>query len=498
MSERKINLLILGLILLLGFALRVQHLLHVSPITDEYITMLATRATLRWGYPRLPSGLCYDHGLLFTYSSALFAGVFGFDPMVTRVPGMAFGLLTIATVYRAGRDWFSTRAGLMAATIVSLSPQAITWGARARMYSLWMWLFFLALFWLATGLIVRDTKLLRCLGVVALVSSSLAHILSVAFAFPLAAGLSVGWLICDRKKSLSVRLRDIAWPEAGVALFGVFLLISFRALGGRGISESTMRAMIDKARFADPLIIAVRAAAVASPFFRPPLVIPGLFVTVGIFFMTLRMIRNPESSDILLMCLVVILCGTFIGLGALSSYYADRYVVALFPVFALLAGYEIAFVGHLLGQRTSWLVGLAAPLLLLVGSLGPAACVTATQDSINIDQAYAFVRRNRAPGDIVVTTSPAAATICLGGSDIYISADSDGPCTERRDRWTGIPHYTCSEDFATLLDTEARVWFVVDDWFWDHSLSNELMDLIQIHMDLAFHPDGARVYLHHE
>ena len=77
MSERKTNLLILGLILLLGFALRVYHLLHVSPIADEYITMLATRAILRWGYPRLPSGLYYDHGLLFTYSSALFVGVEG-------------------------------------------------------------------------------------------------------------------------------------------------------------------------------------------------------------------------------------------------------------------------------------------------------------------------------------------------------------------------------------------------------------------------------------
>jgi hypothetical protein len=170
----------------------------------------------------------------------------------------------------------------------------------------------------------------------------------------------------------------------------------------------------------------------------------------------------------------------------------------MIPVFALIAGYELTAVGDLLGQRSTWLVGLAAPLLLLVGSLAPAAYATATQDSINIDQAYAFVRRNRSPQDVVVTTSPAAATICLGGSDVYISANSDGPCTTRKDRWVGIPHYTCSEDLATLLDTETRVWLVVDDWFWEYSLSTELRDLIQTHMDLAYHPDGARVYLHDE
>lgn len=489
-------LLTLGLILLLGFALRIHHLLHVSPIADEYITMLATRATLRWGYPRLPSGLYYDHGLLSTYSNALFAGVFGFDPLVTRVPGMVFGLLTIATVYRAGRDWFSPRAGLMAATIVTLFPQAIAWGARARMYSLWMWLFLSATFWLSSGTLARDSKLLRCLGIVALIGSSFSHILTLGFAVPLAIGLVLAWLNLRRHTEPPVRITDAIWPESGLVLVGALTLISCRNLGGHwGINE---RATIEQAWLANPLALLVRAVTAVSVFLRPPLLIPGLFAIVGICFLLLRLIRQQKSQDPLLFCLIVLFGGSVLGLGVLSLFYADRYLSAMIPVFALIAGQELATVGDLLGQRTTWLVGLAAPLLLLVGSLGPAAYTTATQDRINIDRAYAFVRRNRSPEDVVVTTSPAAAAICLGGSDVYISANSDGPCTERSDRWVGIPHYTCSEDFATLLDTEARVWFVVDDWFWDHSLSTELRDLIQTHMDLAYHPDGARVYLQDE
>jgi uncharacterized membrane protein len=189
MSERKATLLILGLILLFGFGLRVHYLLHVSPIADEYITMLATRATLRWGYPRLPSGLYYEHGVLFTYLDALFVLVFGFDQIMTRVPSLVFGLLTVATVYKAGRQWFSVHVGLMAAAWLALFPPSIVWSARARMYSLWIWLFFLATFWLASVLLLRDSKLFRCLGVVALIGSAFSHILSLGFAVPLAVSL---------------------------------------------------------------------------------------------------------------------------------------------------------------------------------------------------------------------------------------------------------------------------------------------------------------------
>jgi hypothetical protein len=238
--------------------------------------------------------------------------------------------------------------------------------------------------------------------------------------------------------------------------------------------------------------------AAASPFFRPPLFITGLFAITGSLLLIVRLARQSEPSDTVLFCLVLLFGGSVIGFGTLSRFYADRYVSVLFPIFALLVGRELSFVVDLLGQRSGWLVGMAAPLLLVVGSLGPTAWISAAQDSINIDRAYAFIRQNRLDGDIIVTTTPAAAGFILGGSDVYVSADSDGPCTTGTDRWLGIPHYTCSEDVAALLAAEPRVWFVVDDWFWQHSLSSEFRDLVQNRMGLVFHPVGARVYLRNE
>jgi hypothetical protein len=425
---------------------------------------------------------------------AFFAGVFGFDPTTSRVPGMVFGMLAIASVYVAGRQWFSSGAGLMAAAVMSLSPEPIAWGARARMYSLWMWLFLLATFWLASGTLWLNSKPFRCLGITALIASAFSHILTLGYAIPLGAGLALGWVVSRWRPELAVRVRDLIWPESGLLALGTLLLLFFRRLGGQwGISE---RAMVDHSWFANPLAMPARALAAASPFFRPPLFITGLFAITGVFLLMLRLARHPEPSDGVLLCLVLLFAGSVTGLGTLSRYYADRYVFALFPIFAVVAGRELAFAGDLLGQRSSWLVGLGAPLLLVVGSLGPTAWITATEDPINIDQAYAFVAQRQGDRDLIATTTPAAATLYLGGSDVYIPANPDGPCTTGTDKWVGVPRYTCSDDFAAALAAEPRVWFVVDDWFWEHSLPSEFRDLVQSQMNLVFHPVGARVYLH--
>ena len=52
---------------LAGFALRLYYLTTTHPFFDEYTTVLAGRQILRYGWPVLPSGLFYEHGLLVSY-----------------------------------------------------------------------------------------------------------------------------------------------------------------------------------------------------------------------------------------------------------------------------------------------------------------------------------------------------------------------------------------------------------------------------------------------
>jgi hypothetical protein len=46
------------------------YMLHSHPFVDEFTSVLAARAILERGLPILPSGLFYEHGVLFTYLDA--------------------------------------------------------------------------------------------------------------------------------------------------------------------------------------------------------------------------------------------------------------------------------------------------------------------------------------------------------------------------------------------------------------------------------------------
>jgi hypothetical protein len=121
-----------------AFALRLAYLLHSHPFIDEFTTVLASRAILLRGLPVLPSGLFYEHGLLFSYLDVPFVAMAGegvlFD--VARLPSLLVGTATVPLLYWVGRRWVSPRAGLIAAALLAFSPEGMVWGGRARMYAL--------------------------------------------------------------------------------------------------------------------------------------------------------------------------------------------------------------------------------------------------------------------------------------------------------------------------------------------------------------------------
>jgi 4-amino-4-deoxy-L-arabinose transferase-like glycosyltransferase len=497
MRERQTILLILGLILLVGFELRVNYLLHISPVGDEYITMLAVDSTVQRGYPRLPSGLYYDHGLLFSYIDSFLAWLFGLDQFVARLPSLMVGMLTIATIYKMGSRWFSRRAGAIAASVIALSPQAITWGARARMYGLWSWLFLLATFYLASGVIVQDARLSRCLGIAALIGAAFSHILTVALTVPLILGLLFGKMMIRRKQASSGGFEKPLWPEAILLTVGALLLASFRRWQGQwGVVG---RVIGDSQFLRAPLPLVVRVSGAAAPFTSPPQGFLGLPVIAGTLFLSLRMIRRcARQEDPILVYLIILLTGGVIGVGSLGRLHADRYVFALLSPFALLVGRELDFVGELISRRTSSVLELTLPLILVAAVLTPTAWRTVTHDEINLDRAYAFVRHHRQSGDRIGTTIPAAAYISLGQCNYYVleGGKTFRNAGQRVDIWTSTPYCGSAEAFASVLSSEHRTWLVIDSWSWDRYYSTGFRKLIEDEMELVLQLPGVRVYLH--
>ena len=80
----------LGGVLILAAWLRWQYILHVQPYPDEFVTLLAVKMILQKGLPLLPSGLFYDHGLLFSYAGGLASALFGFSREVVRATSLVF------------------------------------------------------------------------------------------------------------------------------------------------------------------------------------------------------------------------------------------------------------------------------------------------------------------------------------------------------------------------------------------------------------------------
>ena len=129
-----IGALAMVLILSAAFWLRWTYVRNVSLYVDEYITLRAAQQILDRGLPLLPTGNFYSHGLILSYIEAALMALTGFDPLVARLPVLLLSLLTVVLTWWLGQRWFSPPVGLLAAALLTLSPEAIIWGGRARMY----------------------------------------------------------------------------------------------------------------------------------------------------------------------------------------------------------------------------------------------------------------------------------------------------------------------------------------------------------------------------
>ena len=148
-----------GLVALLAVALwlRWHYATTISLHVDEFTTLWAAKRVQQTGAPWMPSGVLYTRGLLASYVEALFLWLFGESYLVGRLPGLLFGLGAIIAIFMVGRRSWNTTVGWLAALGLTLLPEAITWGGRARFYSQFQFFALLAL-WAAFESITRADR----------------------------------------------------------------------------------------------------------------------------------------------------------------------------------------------------------------------------------------------------------------------------------------------------------------------------------------------------
>jgi len=247
----------LFILTLAGFALRLYYLIQTHPFFDEYTTVLAARQILGQGWPLLPSGLFYEHGLLATYLITPFTALFVNAPvaqwqpahwglMLARWPSLLLGTATIPLIYKLGAAGLASNrlprarsqsVALLAAGLFALSPEGMVWGGRARMYALATLLVLLTVYWAYWGAIYPAPARYRWLAMVSLLALLLTQFGAMMLVPALVvAMIIVGWLSfhVSRVTFHATRpwfLRPTILPEIGALAGVVGLAILVKRLG---------------------------------------------------------------------------------------------------------------------------------------------------------------------------------------------------------------------------------------------------------------------------
>jgi 4-amino-4-deoxy-L-arabinose transferase-like glycosyltransferase len=504
--------MLLAIILSVAFWLRWTYVQGVSPYVDEYITLRAAQQILERGLPILPTGNFYSHGLILSYVESGIMALTGFDPLAARLPVLLYSLLTVALTWWLGTRWFSLPVGLLSAALLALTPDAIIWGGRARMYVPLQFFVLLAVFFYWGALTSgrwRNSALFAFCFLGALFHHAEAMVLLPVF---LLIAVSVAWPALRRDGLLAV-LRH--WWRTGlivawiVAALGVLLELWFRQLGpsmvsrlAEGVYSPSERVYVHAA-WDWPGIRKTLQPILGSPLLLGLLGLPIVELALLLF----RRRRHPTP----------LLPNGWVGaLGYLTaifgltlpvllfvadpSWKSPRYLFMLLPVFylALAAGIFGLLAQISSKQRWQWaLLGIA--LVFVITGSWPSAWAAAHEEVAGYDHAFEYVAAHWQPDDAVMTFVPQAADFALGGAD-YVSVPTDyrGFAYEQDGRWLdgwdAIPMVDSGAGVADVLAAHDRLWFVVDQHRFHSRFAPGFAQAVWDGMDLIWYDRQIMVF----
>ena len=479
------------LLLLLGFWLRFTFLIGNIYYGDEFISMLAAKMVAEHGWPILPSGLFYDHGLLYSLTTGAFVAALGFSEQVARWPVLLVSVATIALYYNVARRLFdSPLTGLIAATLITFDTLAMKWGVWARMYALAHMFVLLTVAWLLLSTLKQPSRAGRYLFLGCLAGMLFSHSLTFVLLPPLGLLLLI-FTFVYRPAWLAQRQ---VWLQGmlGVGLVGLALWViaqghvgSTVSLQDRGEAALTLPAGLEFLQGFFLITFNPDHYTALLAYFQTP-AYSWLFYLIGLTTLWVLYRLGPGRATfadvaflflLLLGGLVIFEVGTLLT----GEWRQSRYLFFLgLPVFLLLGAESLSrllrgFVALLsLKQGSAWsLPRLEAALPLLVAIPiavlwgGPTWDLAAARSTGDYDTAYDYVRKNWQPGDRIMSEHPAAAYLYMGQIDYYANQTSAKVLGEAEfspiDRYAGSPLIDTVEALNAALAGGERIWLVVGD-----------------------------------
>lgn len=502
---------VLIILILAGLALRLFYLTSSHPFFDEYTTVLAARQILRFGWPLLPSGLFYEHGLLATYLAAPFTALFINQPltewqpaqwglMLARWPSLLVSVATIPLIFAAARRLLAPAGpqlagavGLLAAGLFALSPEGMVWGGRARMYALATFLVLLTVLWAYRGALFPAPARYRWLSLAALLATLLTQFGALMLVPPLVvAMLVVGHTSQRAAHQPSTRvwfLRPAVLLEGAAlaAIIGLSIWVKRlgQPLGAPALAEADGDLFSELAgtityqtafyfSWPETEKFLARQFGVPHHLWLALLAVAGLLLALVVFARRQKSIALPLLPGGVFVWLVFgLLVVQMVSL--LEPFRRNpRYMVMVLPLFYLLAAATVIFLlrqaGSLLGRRANLaahpLAALALAALFAAAGWRDVRVALATPEPA-YEQAFARIAAEWQPGDTLLTMNAPAAELYLGRLDGFtVQNDADqfllNAGAAPIDRWVGAPWLGSAAQFNAALNASPRVWYVTD------------------------------------
>jgi mannosyltransferase len=256
----------------------------------------------------------------------------GKSDWLLRWPSALFGVLSLALVYRLGRELFGRTAAIAGMALLALSPFALRYDQEARMHALFMFLSLLSIFCLVKAMRAGGRTWWAAFALVTAL-----NLYTIYFAFlvlgmeALWVGLTLVFLPRRRERIAHYALRFTFYSLTALALYLPWWP-SFLAFVGRNLPGATTLAAGPLRSTGSPVELLLRMLAQ----FAPGLTV--LYLTPLFGFGVAKSWREGGREEALLLLVMVVLSPLLPPLlGSRHSFYV-RYLIYALPLFLLGVG----------------------------------------------------------------------------------------------------------------------------------------------------------------
>lgn len=524
-------LVALGMILMVGFLLRLAAADRLSPHVDEASSILAAHAVAAHGVPILPSGTVYFQGAPLSYLLAPFVWVDGADLedlTAMRLVLVAAGVATILLSYRLGRYVTNDpRVGVIMALLVALDPVSVQWSGHVRMYGLLQALTF-GLAWAFIRQLNGTPSWSRASVVVALFWVAVFTHIGAALLWP-AMGLAA---VVVSRRSL-FRKWNLLFTLLLSALAPVTLLWLNHVLGTASVSARDASSEPVLSFVGDNLVAPLARFRMSASewdwgtFTRATTLswlIPGLIVALSTIVAALyvrggnqrKLPATTQRAAIVLLSfywLPVIAVGVFtispkerylLHVHLLGYVFVALLIVHFLPRWALTSGWTRRMVT--IGSLTAVLA------VMITNGAGVAWRLEHSIIHPDYNAAMSHVAEQHEPGQPVIVALPAVAYLALDQDDrddmYFLAGPEDRPRAQRYTRrtgggdlidyWAGVDSIVTSARLRQILEDHPGAWVVVDrqrlyaDWA---PYAGPMTDVLDAMTELEYEAPGGALVL---